>query len=77
MHSISNTVERKFIDSIDLSDLEIETDSGWQPISAIHKTVEYTVWHLETESGLSLDCADTHIVFDNNLNEIFVKDDQQ
>lgn len=74
MHTISNTVTRKFIDSIDLADLEIETDSGWQPVTAIHKTVPYTVWTIETSSGLTLDCADTHIVFDENQNEIFVKD---
>ena len=74
MHTISNTVERKFVNSIDLSNLEIETDSGWQPISSIHKTVPYTVWKIETASGLSLDCADTHILFDKNFNEIFTKD---
>ena len=74
MHTISNTVERKFVNSIDLSDLEIETDTGWQPVTAIHKTVPYTVWKIKTASGLSLDCADTHILFDKKFNEIFTKD---
>lgn len=74
MHTISNTVNRKFINSIDLSNYEIETDSGWAPVSSIHKTVPYTVWKIETSSGLILECADTHIVFDYQLNEIFVKD---
>lgn len=74
MHTISDTVTRKFINSIDLDNLEIETDSGWQPISTIHKTIPYEVWHIETASGLTLECADTHIVFDENQNEVFVKD---
>lgn len=74
MYTISNTVKRKFIDSIELSNLEIETDSGWQPISSIHKTVPYEVWYMETSTGLILECADTHIVFDENFNEIFIKD---
>ena len=74
MHTISNTVKRKFINSIDLNNLEIETDSGWQPITAIHKTVPYQVWEISTESGLSLECADTHILFDEQFNEIFTKD---
>lgn len=74
MYSISNTVTRKFVNSIDLSNLEIETDNGWQPISAIHKTVPYDIWYIKTSSGLRLECADTHIVFDENYNEIFVKD---
>ena len=73
MHSISNTVNRKFIDSVDLEHLEIETDTGWQPISKIMKTVPYRVWHIEVESGLTLDCADDHIVFDQDCHEIFVK----
>ena len=74
MHTISNSITRKFINSVDLSDLEIETDSGWQSISAIHKTVPYKVWSIKTSSGLSLECADTHILFDENFEEIFVKD---
>jgi len=73
MHSISNTVNRKFIDSVDLEHLEIETDTGWQPIAKIMKTVPYRVWHIEVESGLTLDCADDHIVFDQDCHEIFVK----
>jgi DNA repair exonuclease SbcCD ATPase subunit len=76
MHTFSNTVTRKFINSVDLSNLEIETDTGWQPVTSIHKTVPYTVWTIETSSGLTLDCADTHIVFDQNQNETFVKDIQ-
>jgi DNA repair exonuclease SbcCD ATPase subunit len=73
MQLISETVERKFIDSVDLSNLEIETDTGWQPITSIHKTVPYQVWVLTTETGKMLECADDHIVFDENFNEVFVK----
>ena len=74
MHKLSETVERKFIDSIALDDeWEIETDTGWQPVSHIHKTVEYEEWLLVLENGYELTCADDHIIFDENLNEIFVK----
>lgn len=74
MCTISNTVERKFTHSIDLCDLEIETDSGWHPVVSIHKTIPYTVWQIKTSAGLTLECADTHIVFDQEKKEIFVKD---
>ena len=47
----SDSIERKFVDSIDLDEWEIETDSGWQDISAIHKTVEYQIHIIKTESG--------------------------
>lgn len=62
------------IDSIKLDDWEIETDDGWKDISYIHQTIEYTEWLILTCSGHQLICADTHIVFDENYNEIYVKD---
>lgn len=74
MHEISNTIDRKFTESFDINDWEIETDTGWHSVSAIHKTIPYTVYKLTTESGLTLECADDHIIFDENFNEIFVKD---
>ena len=70
----SDSIERKFVDSIDLDEWEIETDSGWQDISAIHKTVEYQIYIIKTESGKTLKCADDHIIFDENYNEIFTKE---
>ena len=74
MHSLSESVTRKFIDSVGLENLEIETDTGWQPITHIHKTIPYTVWEICTDSGLQLECADDHIVFDDHYKEIFIKD---
>jgi len=73
MHSISDTVTRKFVDVVDLDNLEIETDTGWHPVSKIFKTIPYQVWSVQTQSGLTLRCADDHIVFDHNLTEIYVK----
>jgi hypothetical protein len=65
--------ERKFIDTIEIDEWQAETDSGWSDISAIGKTIEYEEWFLKTEK-CELTCADTHIIFDDNMNEIFVKD---
>ena len=74
MFELSETIERKFVDSIELDDeWEIESDTGWVPITHIHKTIEYVEWIVETENE-HLICADTHILFDENLNQIFVKD---
>ena len=73
MHKLSESVKRKFIESLNLNNLEIETDTGWKPISKIHKTIPYTVWTIETETGKQLECADDHIVFTDNATEIFVK----
>lgn len=74
MQRLSDTVERKFIDTIDVSEWNIESDNGWVPIQQIHKTIPYQEWIIRTENNDVLICADTHIVFDENFNEIFVKD---
>lgn len=74
MPELSELVNRKFIDSKTLDNFEVWTDSGWQDISHIHKTVEYTIWRLETDGGKVLEGADTHIVFDDSGNQIFIKD---
>ena len=74
-HKLSETVERKFIDSFELDgSWEIETDTGWHEITHTHKTVEYVEWALRLANGLDLVCADTHIIFTENMDEVFVKD---
>jgi DNA repair exonuclease SbcCD ATPase subunit len=69
----SEIVSRKILESFDVSNFEIETDSGFQPISKVVKTIQYQVFILETGDGFTLECADDHIVFDESFNEIFVK----
>ena len=71
---LSDTVERKFVESLSVSDYLIWTDSGWQPIDATNKTIPYTVWRVELDNGLFIECADTHILIDENGNEIYAKD---
>lgn len=70
----SETVERKFTWSKQINDYEIETDEGFVDIISINKTVPYVKYILQTENGLTLQCADTHIVFNQDFEEIFVKD---
>lgn len=66
-------MDKKFIKSKKLSDYEVLTDTGWVDINAIHKTIEYDIWILETDNYI-LECADKHIVFYENFIEVFVKD---
>lgn len=66
-------MEKKFIQSELISDYEILTDTGWEEIIAIHKTIPYEKYTILT-NNFSLTCADRHIVFTENMVEIFVKD---
>jgi hypothetical protein len=56
-----------------VSNLEIWTDTGWKDLEAVHKTISYQVWKIQTKN-FSLECADDHIVFRKNFKEAFVKD---
>lgn len=73
MNNLSDNIERKFINTWDIADFQILTDDGFVDIKSLHETIPYIKYHIETFNGLTLDCADNHIVFDENMNEIFVK----
>lgn len=50
------------------------TDSGWEDIEYVSKTVEYEIWKITLDSGEILECADTHILFKSSFTEVFAKD---
>lgn len=74
MCNISENITRKYIDTISVSDYEIETDTGWQKISSVSKTIPYRKYRIGVSSGLFLECADDHILFTESMGEIFAKD---
>lgn len=63
----------KILETKKISNYEILTDTGWQDLEAVYKTVPYQVWRIQTQDYF-LECADEHIVFKPDLGEIFVKD---
>ncbi len=65
--------EKKFTRTFDMSDYEILTDSGFKSLVSLHETIPYEVWKVKLSNGYELECADDHIVFDNKMNEVFVK----
>ena len=66
-------MERKFIDTILLDGWEIDSDSGFVPAKNLFKTEEYDIWIIRTTNCI-LECADDHILFDKDYNEIYAKD---
>ena len=67
-------VSKKILNSIELNNINVWTDTGWEPLSHVHITQPYTIWKIDTDDGLSLECADKHKVFDINFNIVFVED---
>lgn len=66
-------VTKKLMDSLDLSDVMVNTDTGWETITHIHKTQPYDTWKIEFENGMYLNGADNHILFNERYEEIFLK----
>jgi hypothetical protein len=63
---------KKIISSQKLENVQVLSDSGYVRATEIHITQPYDVWFIETKNGLHLDCADTHILFDSNMNRVYV-----
>jgi hypothetical protein len=71
--------DRKFIETFNCNEWEVESPDGWSAIKAVGKTIEYRIWKLLLNSGERLKCADDHIVIRWNKNlgvseECFIKD---
>ena len=71
---LSDTINRKFTEIIDVTDYEVETDDGFADIVSINKTIPYPKYIIKTSSGKELECADDHILFTEELEEKFAKD---
>lgn len=67
-------VYRKFEKIKAVSEWDIKTPQGWKPIKNIMKTIPYEMWHIKLENGDELNGADTHILYTENHEEIYLKD---
>ena len=73
-HLDYNESNEKLVESYPLNNIDILTDTGFKPLSYTHLTKPFQIYNLVLEGGYHLTCADTHIVFDRYMNEVFVKD---
>ena len=76
MHKISDTITRKFTSIEPVNDWLVSTDTGWQKIEDVKQTVEYEIYSLVLSDGIMLECADNHIVYYSNYQEVFVAGEQ-
>ena len=64
--------DKKFTEIYNTTDYEVLTNTGWKEFDGIGETVPYQVYEVILENNLSLKCADTHILM-NDDNELFVE----
>lgn len=72
--NLSDTVNRKFVEQKSISEWEVLTEDGYEPIKFSNKTIEYEVYEVHLEDDITLKCADNHILIDEHYNEVFAKD---
>jgi hypothetical protein len=64
---------KKITKTTKVSDYEVLTDDGFVDIEALHETIPYEVYKLKLSDGKEIKCADNHIVFNEEMKEVFVK----
>lgn len=69
-----NDISKKILNSIEIDDLEVMTDTGWETISHIHTTQPFKIYKLETVDGFQIECADKHHLYDSNFKKIYIED---
>ena len=69
--SESKEYNKKFTDIQQTSKYSVLTEDGYKPVISSNKTIEYTVYKIELEDGLSIECADNHILITEDYNEVF------
>ena len=69
---LGTSKKEKFIESFEFRGFYVKSDTGWKPLYQSHKTIPFDLWSLKTKTK-TLICADKHIVFDKNFEEVFVE----
>ena len=74
LNLLNTNSDKKLIKSFSLNGIKVANENGWTDATHIHQTKPFEIYHLELENGMTLDCADEHIVFVNGYKEKWVKD---
>ena len=74
LEHLNTDSEEKLIKSFKLNGISVANENGWTNATHIHLTKPFEIYKLKLENGLTLECADEHIVFTEGYEEKWVKD---
>ena len=74
LEHLNTNSEEKLIKSFKLNGISVANENGWTNANHIHLTKPFEIYKLKLENGLTLECADEHIVFTEGYEEKWVKD---
>lgn len=60
-----------FIESIRCTNLQVLTPYGYQNVEYIHKTKPLLKYRLILDNGMTVECAECHVLIDKDYNEIY------
>lgn len=70
----SEEVLRKFVEVVDHEEWEVLSHDGWRTIKSSNKTIPYDVYQVILENGMTLECADNHILITDDFDEVYAID---
>ena len=65
-------ITKKIINTKQLSNVKVLSDTGYVPATEIHKTQPYTVYEIRTSSGKTIEGADIHLVYRQTYTETVI-----
>lgn len=72
--NLSQTTNRKFIESYPGNGRKILTQNGYKEIIEVHKTIPYRKFRIILENELFLECAYNHVIIKQDYSEVYAKD---
>lgn len=66
--------DEKILKSHILDGVRVKCDKGWSPAAYIHETKPFTIYKIFTKNGLTLDCADEHLIYTPSGLSMWAKD---
>lgn len=74
MSNLSDTIDRKFVETFDVDEWEVLSHDGWRDVARSNKTIPYEVYEITFDDGTTIKCADDHIFIEDGFTEVFAKD---
>lgn len=69
-----NDISKKILEEYELDSISVKSDTGWVKASHIYLTQPYTHYKIMLEDGKSIECADIHILFTDDLKETYANE---
>jgi hypothetical protein len=63
----------ELVESKQLNNYQVLTDTGYEDVKAIHKTIPYKIYTICTKE-FRLECSFNHILYDENMEEVFASE---